>query len=417
VISELGPQLFNVTVDNDTLRERVVADIRRHLNQETGLSRSERDQIAMDLADDILGHGPLERLLADDTISEIMVNGPFDIWIERHGRLMQTSVRFQDESHLRRILNKIVAQVGRRVDESSAMVDARLPDGSRINAIIPPLSLTGPVVTIRKFSRQRLTFQDLIKLGTLTTETMEFLERCVAAKLNMLISGGTGTGKTTLLNVLSEAIPDEERIITIEDSAELSLHQRHILRLESRPPNIEGEGEVAIRDLLRNSLRMRPDRIIVGEVRGGEALDMLQAMNTGHDGSLSTVHANSPRDALGRIETMVLMSGFEIPLRAVRQQVSSALDLIVQIERLDDGHRRITSVCEVQRMESDVITMQELFTWKLDHVTGERVSVGSLVSTGLRPTFLHKFEKRGVALPTGLFLDGTPGIGAGAGSS
>jgi pilus assembly protein CpaF len=417
VISELGPQLFNVTVDNDTLRERVVADIRRHLNQETGLSRSERDQIAMDLADDILGHGPLERLLADDTISEIMVNGPFDIWIERHGRLMQTSVRFQDESHLRRILNKIVAQVGRRVDESSAMVDARLPDGSRINAIIPPLSLTGPVVTIRKFSRQRLTFQDLIKLGTLTTETMEFLERCVAAKLNMLISGGTGTGKTTLLNVLSEAIPDEERIITIEDSAELSLHQRHILRLESRPPNIEGEGEVAIRDLLRNSLRMRPDRIIVGEVRSGEALDMLQAMNTGHDGSLSTVHANSPRDALGRIETMVLMSGFEIPLRAVRQQVSSALDLIVQIERLDDGHRRITSVCEVQRMESDVITMQELFTWKLDHVTGERVSVGSLVSTGLRPTFLHKFEKRGVALPTGLFLDGTPGIGAGAGSS
>jgi pilus assembly protein CpaF len=406
VISDLGPQLFNVSVDPATLRERVLADIRRHLTQESGLSRSERDQITMEVADDILGHGPLERLLADDTISEIMVNGPYDIWIERQGRLSPTTVRFQDESHLRRILNKIVAQVGRRVDESSAMVDARLPDGSRINAIIPPLSLSGPLVTIRKFARERLTFQDLIRLGTITTETMEFLERCVQAKLNVLISGGTGTGKTTLLNVLSEAIPDSERIVTIEDSAELQLHQRHILRLESRPPNIEGEGEVSIRDLLRNSLRMRPDRIIVGEVRGAEALDMLQAMNTGHDGSLSTVHANSPRDALGRLETMVMLSGFEIPLRAVRQQISSALDLVVQIERLEDGNRRLTSIAEVQRMESDVITMQELFTWKLEHVTGERISVGSLVATGLRPTFLGKFAKRGVALPAGLFADG-----------
>jgi pilus assembly protein CpaF len=413
VISDLGPQLFNVSVDPATLRERVVADIRRHLTQESGLSRSERDQITMDIADDILGHGPLERLLADDTVSEIMVNGPYDVWVERQGRLAQTSVRFQDESHLRRILNKIVAQVGRRVDESSAMVDARLPDGSRINAIIPPLSLTGPLVTIRKFSRHRLTFQDLIRLGTLTTETMEFLERCVAAKLNILISGGTGTGKTTLLNVLSEAIPDTERILTIEDSAELSLHQRHILRLESRPPNIEGEGEVSIRELVRNSLRMRPDRIIVGEVRGAEALDMLQAMNTGHDGSISTVHANSPRDALSRLETMVMMSGFEIPLRAVRQQISAALDLIIQIERLEDGHRRVTSVAEVQRMESDVITMQEIFTWKLDHVTDERVSVGTLASSGLRPTFLDKFAKRGVALPAGLFQETAPQLGNG----
>ena len=403
VISDLGPQLFNENVDPATLRERVLADIRRHLNQETGLSRAERDQIALDVADDILGHGPIERLLADDTITEIMVNGPYDVWIERHGRLTQTNVTFHDESHLRRIINKIVAQVGRRVDESSAMVDARLPDGSRVNAIIPPLSLTGPLVTIRKFSRNRLTFQDLIRLGTLTTETMEFLERCVAARLNILISGGTGAGKTTLLNVLSEAIPDSERIVTIEDSAELSLHQRHILRLESRPPNIEGEGEVSIRDLLRNSLRMRPDRIVVGEVRGPEALDMLQAMNTGHDGSLSTVHANSTRDALGRIETMVMMSGFEIPLRAVRQQISSALDMVIQIERLDDGHRRVTSISEVQRMESDVITMQELFVWKVEQVTDERVTIGNLVSTGLRPTFLHKFEKRGIALPAGLF--------------
>jgi pilus assembly protein CpaF len=405
VISDLGPQLFNVSVDPTTLRERVLADIRRHLTQETGLSRPERDLITTEIADDILGHGPLERLLADDTISEIMVNGPYDIWVERMGKLQQTSVRFQDDSHLRRILNKIVAQVGRRVDESSAMVDARLPDGSRINAIIPPLSLSGPLVTIRKFARDRLTFQDLIRLGTITTETMEFLERCVQARLNILISGGTGTGKTTLLNVLSEAIPDTDRIVTIEDSAELSLHQRHVLRLESRPPNIEGEGEVAIRDLLRNSLRMRPDRIIVGEVRGPEALDMLQAMNTGHDGSLSTVHANSARDALGRLETMVMMSGFEIPLRAVRQQISAALDMVVQIERLEDGHRRMTSIAEVQRMESDVITMQELFTWRLEQVTGERISVGSLVSTGLRPTFLTKFEKRGISLPAGLFAD------------
>ncbi len=414
VISDLGPQLFNVSVDPDTLRERVVADIRRHLTQESGLSRSERDQITMDIADDILGHGPLERLLADDTISEIMVNGPFDVWIERQGKLAPTSVRFHDESHLRRILNKMVAQVGRRVDESSAMVDARLPDGSRINAIIPPLSLSGPVVTIRKFARNRLTFQDMIRLGTATTETMEFLERCVAARLNILISGGTGTGKTTLLNVLSEAIPDNERIVTIEDSAELSLHQRHILRLESRPPNIEGEGEVSIRDLVRNSLRMRPDRIIVGEVRGAEALDMLQAMNTGHDGSLSTVHANAPRDALGRLETMVMMAGFEIPLRAVRQQISAALDLVVQIERLEDGHRRLTSISEVQRMESDVITMQELFTWRMEQVTGERQFVGRLVSTGLRPTFLDKFEKRGIALPTGLFRESGPPLSVAA---
>ena len=333
----------------------------------------------MEIADDILGHGPLERLLADDTVSEIMVNGPYDVWVERQGKLMQTSVRFHDDSHLRRILNKIVAQVGRRVDESSAMVDARLPDGSRINAIIPPLSLTGPLVTIRKFSRNRLNFQDLIRLGTATTETIEFLERCIQARLNILISGGTGSGKTTLLNVLSEGIPDTERIVTIEDSAELPLHQRHILRLESRPPNIEGEGEVSIRDLVRNSLRMRPDRIIIGEVRGAEALDMLQAMNTGHDGSLSTVHANSARDALGRLETMVMMAGFEIPLRAVRQQVSSALDLVIQIERLEDGGRRITSISEVQRMESDVITMQELFTWRMEQITGERIFVGNLV--------------------------------------
>jgi pilus assembly protein CpaF len=336
-----------------------------------------------------------------------MVNGPFDVWVERQGRLYETTVRFNDESHLRRIINKIVAQVGRRIDESSPLVDARLPDGSRVNAIIPPLSLSGPIVTIRKFSKKRLDLGDMIKLTTLSTETVEFLERCIVAELNMLISGGTGSGKTTLLNALSTAIPDSNRIVTIEDAAELRLNQRHVLRLEARPKNIEGEGEIPIRELVRNSLRMRPDRIIVGEVRGPEALDMLQAMNTGHEGSLSTVHANSPRDALSRIETMVLMAGYELPVRAIRHQVSSALDMIVHLERLEDGSRRVTSVTEVQRMESDVITLQELYKFKVERVSEERV-IGELQSTGLRPAFVHKFEKRGISLPTGLFRDVRP---------
>jgi pilus assembly protein CpaF len=285
------------------------------------------------------------------------------------------------------------------------MVDARLPDGSRVNVIIPPLSLTGPLVTIRKFSRERLTMKDMIRLGTLTTETVEFLERCVEAELNMLIAGGTGTGKTTLLNAISEAIPDADRIVTIEDAAELRLGQRHTLRLEARPSNIEGEGEVTIRELVRNTLRMRPDRIIVGEIRGAEALDMLQAMNTGHEGSLSTVHANSPRDALARVETMVMMAGFDLPLRAIRQQIASALDLIVHLDRLDDGSRRVTSITEVQRMEADVITLQELFKFEVERLTEERVVIGRLTPTGMRPTFLHKFERRGLPLPTSLFQE------------
>jgi pilus assembly protein CpaF len=406
VIGELGPQLFNVNMDPNALRERVTGDIRTHLSREQGISRDDRERLAAEIADDILGHGPLERLLADDSVTEIMVNGPFDVWVERQGRLYETTVRFTDESHLRRIINKMVAQVGRRIDESSPMVDARLPDGSRVNAVIPPLSLSGPVVTIRKFSKKRLDFADLIRLGTLSTETAEFLQRCILAELNVLISGGTGSGKTTLLNALSTAIPDSDRIITIEDAAELRLNQRHVLRLEARPKNIEGEGEIAIRELVRNSLRMRPDRIIVGEVRGAEALDMLQAMNTGHDGSLCTVHANTPRDALARIETMVLMAGFDLPVRAIRQQVASALDLVVHLERLEDGSRRVTAVTEVQRMESEVITLQDIFEFKVDEVTSERIVVGSLRSTGLRPSFLHKFEKRGVALPVTLFADG-----------
>jgi pilus assembly protein CpaF len=405
VIGDLGPQLFNVSMDPLALRERVMGDIRTHLGGETGISRDDRERLVSEIADDILGHGPLERLLADDSITEIMVNGPFDVWVERQGRLFETTVRFTDESQLRRIINKMVAQVGRRIDESSPMVDARLPDGSRVNAIIPPLSLSGPLVTIRKFSKKRLELSDLIRLGTLTTETVELLRRCILAELNILISGGTGSGKTTLLNALSTAIPDSDRILTIEDAAELRLNQRHVLRLEARPKNIEGEGEIPIRELVRNSLRMRPDRIIVGEVRGAESLDMLQAMNTGHDGSLCTVHANTPRDALARIETMVLMAGFDLPVRAIRQQVASALDMILHLERLEDGSRRVTAITEVQRMESEVITLQDIFKFKVDHVTPDHTVVGGLRATGLRPTFMHKFEKRGISLPNSLFAE------------
>ena len=408
VIEDLGRQIFNDEVDRTALKSKVTSEITTRLAQESGIAREDRTLIAEDIADDILGHGPLERLLADDTVTEIMVNGPADIWIERKGKLIPTSVRFADESHLRRIINKMVAEVGRRIDESVPMVDARLPDGSRVNAVIPPLSLSGPLVTIRKFSKDRWNLEDLVRKDSLSLETADFLRRCVEAELNILVSGGTGTGKTTLLNALSTAIPDDDRIITIEDSAELRLNQRHVLRLECRPSNVEGEGEVEIRDLVRNSLRMRPDRIIVGEVRGAEALDMLQAMNTGHDGSLCTAHANSARDALSRIETMVLMAGYDLPLRAIRQQVCSALDLIVHLERLMDGSRRVTTITEVQRMESDVIGLQPLFDFKVDSVTAERNVVGSLRATGLRPTFLDKFEKRSIKLPGNLFQVAQP---------
>jgi pilus assembly protein CpaF len=403
VIGDLGPQLFNTDLNPLVLRERVLTDIRAQLEREEGIARADRERLVGEIADDILGHGPLERLLDDDSVTEIMVNGPYDIWVERKGRLQEDPARFSDESHLRRIINKMVAQVGRRIDESSPMVDARLPDGSRVNAVIPPLSLTGPLISIRKFSKQRLNPEDLVKLGTLSHETVEFIQRCVQAELNMLVAGGTGSGKTTLLNALSTAIPGDERIVTIEDAAELRLNQRHVLRLEARPKNIEGQGEIGIRELVRNSLRMRPDRIIVGEVRGAEALDMLQAMNTGHDGSLSTIHANSPRDALSRVETMVLMAGYDLPVKAIRQQVASALDLIIQLERLQDGSRRVVSITEVGRMESDVVTLSELFRFKVEEVQADRTVVGRLVSTGLRPTFLDKFERRGISLPQQLF--------------
>ncbi len=403
LIGELGPQLFALGADPSQIQARVESEIKDHLQQEPGLSRDDRERLESEIADDVLGYGPLERLLADESVSEIMVNGPHEIWVERQGRLYETTLRFTDESHLRRIINKMVAQVGRRIDESSPMVDARLPDGSRVNAVIPPLSLTGPLLTIRKFSQKRFDLEELIRIGTLTRETVDFLRLCVEAELNLLISGGTGAGKTTLLNALSAAVPNSNRIVTIEDAAELQLVQQHVLRLEARPKNIEGEGEVAIRDLVRNSLRMRPDRIIVGEVRGAEALDMLQAMNTGHDGSLCTVHANSPRDALARIETMVMMAGFELPVRAIRQQVASALDLIVQLERLEDGSRRVVAITEVQRMESDVITLQELYAFKIERVLSDRTVVGNLEPTALRPSFLFKFDKHGIEVPPTMF--------------
>jgi pilus assembly protein CpaF len=398
LIADLGPQLFEENVDEAAMRDLVRREVRARLAEERALSLADREQLVEEILDDTLGHGPLERLLADDTVTEIMVNGPRDVWVERHGRLHETAVQFKDEDHLRRIITRIVATIGRRVDEASPMVDARLPDGSRVNVIVPPLSLSGALLTIRKFSRQRLTLEDLVKMGSITPEAVTFLEACLVGELNILVSGGTGTGKTTLLNAMSTALPDDERIVTIEDAAELRLNQRHVLRLEARPKNIEGEGEIPIRDLVRNALRMRPDRILVGEVRGAEALDMLQAMNTGHDGSLSTIHANSPRDALARVETMVLMAGYDLPVRAIRQQVASALDLVVHLERLNDGSRKVTAITEIMRMEGDVVTTQDLFAFHIDEVTHNRGVLGKLRATGLRPAFTAKLERHGIVL-------------------
>jgi pilus assembly protein CpaF len=404
VIETLGTGLLANQADEEIIAQQLHGIVDAALAQEeTPLSRADREMLARQITDEVVGYGPISRFLKDETVTEIMVNNHREIFIERGGRIFPTDVQFATEAHLRRILDKIVAQVGRRVDESSAMVDARLPDGSRVNAIIPPLSLNGPAMTIRKFSQRRLAMQDLIGLGTISPEMGEFLGLCVRARLNVLVTGGTGSGKTTFLNVLSGFIPDDERIITIEDAAELKLDQRHWLRLESRPANVEGTGLVTIRDLLRNALRMRPDRIVVGEVRGPEALDMLQAMNTGHDGSLSTVHCNSPRDAISRIETMVLMAGFDLPVRAIREQVASALHLIVHTERLHDGSRKVVRVTEVQRMEGDQVTLQDLFIFNVHGTTANGSIAGGLESTGLHPTFKDDFHRRGIALPAELF--------------
>jgi len=366
------------------------------------LSRSEREQLFQQIEAEILGLGPLDALLRDPEITEIMVNGPKQVYIERQGKLHKTDVTFEDEAHLRHIIDRILTPIGRRVDESSPMIDGRLLDGSRVNVIIPPLSLVGPVATIRKFRPEPFTPQDLINLGTMTPEMVEFLRACVIARLNIIVSGGTGSGKTSTLNVLSSFLPHDERIVTIENAAELQLQQEHVVTLESRPPNIEGKGEVTIRNLVINALRMRPDRIVVGEVRGGEALDMLQAMNTGHDGSLSTCHSNSPRDTLRRLETMVLMSGMDLPVRAIREQVASAVDLIVHQARLRDGSRRVVKAAEVQRMEGDTIVMQDIFVFHQEGYRDGKV-IGTLKPTGVRPKFAERIEAAGIHLPPEIF--------------
>jgi len=368
-------------------------------------TRSNRANLLEWVIADILGFGPLEPLLSDPSITEIMANGPKDIYIERYGKIEKSLVTFENESHLMRIIDRIVSPLGRRIDESSPMVDARLPNGYRVNATIPPLSLDGPLLTIRKFAQTPFTAQDLIANGTLTVGLSNFLGACVQARINLVISGGTGTGKTTLLNVVSAFIPGDERIITIEDTAELQLKQAHVLRLEKRPPNIEGRGEVTIRQLVINALRMRPDRIIVGESRGGEALDMLQAMNTGHDGSMTTIHSNGPRDTLRRIETMVLMAGMELPLKAIREQVASAIDLIVHMDRMRDGTRKVVKVAEVQSMEGENIVMQDLFVFEQTGYQNGRV-IGKLKSTGLRPRFSEKFTINSIELPDDIFISG-----------
>ena len=365
-------------------------------------TRSSRNRLLEWVISDILGYGPLEPLLQDPSITEVMVNGAKTIYIERHGLIELTEVTFENEAHLMRIIDRIVSPLGRRIDEASPMVDARLPNGFRVNATINPLSLDGPLLTIRKFAQTPFTAQDMIANGTVNAQLVSFLKACVEARINMVISGGTGSGKTTLLNVVSAFIPSNERIITIEDTAELQLKQKHVLRLEKRPPNVEGKGEVTIRQLVINALRMRPDRIVVGEVRGGEALDMLQAMNTGHDGSLTTVHSNSPRDALRRIETMVMMAGMELPLRAIREQVTSAIDLVVHMERLRDGTRRVIKVSEVQGMEGDSILMQDLFFFEQTGIKNSRV-IGTHKTTGLRPQFAEKFVLNSIELPASIF--------------
>jgi pilus assembly protein CpaF len=398
LLDNLGPKLYDAQMTQGELEQRVRLTLQEVLAEDnTPLTVADRARVAQEIADDILGYGPIEPFLRDPDITEVMVNGANSIYIERAGLLHEVDAAFADDNHVRRTIEKIVSRIGRRVDESSPMVDARLPDGSRVNAIIPPLAVDGPVLTIRKFSSDPYQVDDLINFGTVTRKVADFLAACVKGRLNILVSGGTGAGKTTTLNVLSSFIPTDERIITIEDAAELQLHQDHVIRLESRPPNIEGRGEVTIRDLVRNSLRMRPDRIVVGEIRDRAALDMLQAMNTGHDGSICTVHSNSPRDAISRVETMVLMAGVELPVRAIREQTASAVDLIVHQARFKDGSRHITAVTEVVGMEGDVITLQDIFRY--DFAMGlddEGRARGTLKSTGLRPKFLDKLQASGV---------------------
>lgn len=401
LLSEIDPSM-DVTRTDEV--KRTIQDLFEQILTEENivLSRPERARLFEQIAAEILGFGPLQSLLEDDSISEIMVNGPKNIYVERKGKLQRVPITFENNEHVMRVIDRIVAPLGRRIDESSPYVDARLPDGSRVNAVIPPISLVGPTLTIRKFSKNPITVEQLIQFGSISAEAVQFLKACVEARLNILISGGTGSGKTTLLNVMSSFIPNDERILTIENAAELQLRQEHVVTLESRPPNIEGRGEITIRDLVINALRMRPERIIVGECRGGETLDMLQAMNTGHDGSMTTAHANSPRDAIARVETMCLMAGMDLPVRAIREQISSAVDLICQQERMRDGTRKVTAITEISGMEGDVITMTDIFVFEQTGMENGRI-IGRLRPTGLRPKFMDKIEHAGIHLPPSIF--------------
>jgi len=401
LLAELDPSM-DITRTDDV--KRTIQELFEQILGEENivLSRPERARLFEQIAAEILGLGPLQPLLEDDTITEIMVNGAKNIYIERKGKLHRVPVTFENNDHVMRIIDRIVAPLGRRIDESSPYVDARLQDGSRVNAVIPPISLVGPVLTIRKFSKNPITVDQLVQYGSISPEALQFLKACVEARLNVIISGGTGSGKTTLLNVMSGYIPDDERIVTIENAAELQLRQEHVVTLESRPPNIEGRGEITIRDLVINSLRMRPDRIIVGECRGGETLDMLQAMNTGHDGSMTTAHSNSPRDTLARLETMCLMAGMELPVRAIREQVSSAIDVICHQDRMRDGSRKVVTICEVSGMEGDIITMTDIFAYEQTGIEGGKI-MGRLRPTGLRPKFMDQIEAAGINLPPSIF--------------
>ena len=426
-MTEIKTPLANITsLDLSNLKKRIISDVARELesqnppdnqrrkivaqylaniysDQNIPLDSIARDQFLHDIMDDLLGYGPIQPLLDDPDVSEVMVNGPYKVYIEKKGQLTRTPIRFDDNDHVLRVIERIIAPLGRRVDADSPTVDARLPDGSRVNAVILPVSIDGPSITIRKFRKEKLTVDQLIAFGSITGQMAEFLRACVICRLNVVISGGTGSGKTTLLNVLSTNIPENERIVTIEDAAELQLQQDHVVRLETKTPNVDGRGAVTIRDLVRNSLRMRPDRIVVGEVRGGEALDMLQAMNTGHDGSLTTVHANSPRDALSRLETLVLMAGMDLPLKTVRQQISSAIDLIVQLSRLRDGSRKVTAITEVAGMESDTIVLTDIFRFEQKGVDSEGKINGELKPTGIRPMFSPRLEIAGFKLGSEVF--------------
>jgi len=400
VIQELDIDFSEISEQNEELKWKIDYIVSKNIESESlNMTNNQKKKIKEELLDEIIGFGPITGFLSDDSVTELMVNGPDQVYIEKNGKLMLTDAKFKNDNHVMHVIKKIVAPIGRRIDESSPMVDARLPNGSRVNAIIPPLAIDGPSITIRKFADDPFKVEDLVNFGTLNTKMAELLKYCVEGRLNMVVSGGTGSGKTTTLNVLSSFIPNDERIITIEDAAELQLLQEHVVRLETRPANVEGKGEVTIRDLVRNSLRMRPDRIIVGEVRSGEALDMLQAMNTGHDGSLTTGHANSPRDMLSRLETMVLMSGMNLPVRAIRDQIASAIDIIIQQSRLMDGSRKITHITEVQGMEGDVIILQDIYRFEQRGVDSKGKVRGEFIATGIMPKFVQKFKEKGINIP------------------